>query len=173
VALAAGSAAPVLVTAVVVVLILPLLATLGDAVAQRFRAEHGMGGGWAARRMAPGALAPVRFVANVVRSVVRASPVIGLGAVLIAGWYGLDRLSVPRSMTDLALRATGVVVVGALIAASRHGSRRFRTGLGVDELVLRLIPGGRTTERVVVIWLVATFVVAGALWLSPSPFPLP
>jgi hypothetical protein len=173
VALAAGSAAPVLVTAVVVVLVLPLLATVGDAVAQRLRAEHGMGGGWAAQRMAPGALAPVRFVANAVRSVVRASPVIGLGVVLIAGWYGLDRLSTPRSATDLALRATGVVVVGALIAASRHGSRRFRTGLGIDELVVRLVPEGRTTERVVVIWLVATFVVAGALWLSPSPFPLP
>ncbi|CAN5873452.1 hypothetical protein BH23ACT2_BH23ACT2_25060 [soil metagenome] len=173
VALATGSAAPVLVTAIVVVLVLPVLATVGDSVAQRLRAEHGVGGGWAEQRMSPGALAPARLVRNLVRSVVRASPVIGLGAVLIAGWYGLERLSVPRGATDLALRVTGVVVVGALIAASRHGSRGFRTGLGIDELVARVVPDGRTTERVVVIWVVTIFVVAGAIWLSPSPFPLP
>ena len=38
---------------------------------------------------------------------------------------------------------------------------------------MRLVPDGRTTERLVVVWLLVTFVVAGSLWLSPSPFPLP
>lgn len=173
VALATGSAAPVLVTALLVLLVLPAIATLGDSVAHRLRAEHGVSAGWAERRMAPGALAPARFVRNVVSSVLRASPLIGIGAVLLAGWYGLERFDLARPLSDLCLRAIGVVVVGLTVLTQRDGSARFRTGLGLDELTARWVPGGRATERVVVFWVVAAMLVAAALWLSPDPFPLP
>ncbi len=173
VALATASAAPVLVMTVLVVVVLPLIATLGDSLAHRLRAEHGVAGRWAERRMAPGPLAPARFVRNVVVSIVRATPMIGVGAVLLAGWYGLDRLTDAGEVLDLTLRAIGLLVVGVTVATARDGSGRFRTGLGLDHLVARWVPEGRTTERLVVLWMVATFVVAGAVWLTPDPFPLP
>jgi hypothetical protein len=173
IAVAVGAAAPVLGTAVVVLLALPLLATIGDSVAHRLRAEHGVASGWAEQRLAPGALAPARFLRNALVSLVRATPMIGVGAVLLAGWYGLDNLAEGSPVVDWALRAIGALVVGVIVGTARDGSGRFRTGLGLDHLVARWVPEGRTTERMVVIWLVATFVVAGAVWLSPDPFPLP
>jgi hypothetical protein len=173
VALATASAAPVLVMAVVVLVVLPVLATLGDSTAHRLRVRHGVAGGWAERRLAPGALAPARFVRNVAASVLRASPMIGIGAVLLAGWYGLDGLDAPRLVLDVALRIIGIVAVGVVVATARHGSPRFRSGLGIDALVERWVPGGRTTEALAIGWVVAVFVVAGSLWLTPAPFPLP
>lgn len=173
VALATASAAPVLMTAVVVCLALPTIATVGDSLAHRLRAEHGVSSGWAAQRLGAGAMVPVRFLRNVVVSTLRASPMIGVGAILLAGWYGLDRLTDAPWALDWSLRAIGLLVVGVIVATARHGSGRFRTALGLDELVARVVPDGRTTERVVVLWILATFVVAGAVWLTPDPFPLP
>ncbi len=173
VTLAVGTAAPVLVTALLVVVLLPALATLGDSVSHRLRAEHGIGRGWAEKRLAPGALAPARFVANVVVSVVRNSPWIGIGAVLLVGWFGLEGLSTPVWALDLALRGLGLVVVGLVVATGRSGSHRFRTAIGLDELVARFVPEGRTTERLVIAWVIGVALVAAALWLSPDTFPIP
>ncbi len=171
--LALASAAPVLATVAAVGLGLPALATVGDSVAHRLRATHGIAGGWAERRMAPGALAPARFVRNLLASVLRASPMLGVGSVLLAGWYGLEALDAPNVVLDWSLRGIGLLVVGVVVGTAREGSVRFRTGLGIDNLVERLVPNGRTTERTVVLWIVAAFVVAGGLWLTPDPFPLP
>jgi hypothetical protein len=172
-AVGAGAAAPVLATALLVAVVLPLLATRGDSAAHRLRVRYGVADGWAERRMGPGALAPARFVRNVVASVVRASPLVGLGAVLLAGWYALEGLDVSRELLHAALRVVGLLVVGAIAYLARQGSRRFRTGLGLDDLAARLTPDGRLNERVVVLWLVSVALVAGGFWLTPSPFPLP
>ncbi|MBX3285614.1 MAG: protein kinase [Actinobacteria bacterium] len=173
VALATASAAPVLITALVVLVALPLVATVGDSAAHRLRAQRGLAAGWAERRLAPGALAPARFLRNVLASVLRASPMIGIGAVLLAGWYGLEGLDAPAGLVNVALRVVGAIVVGVVVATARDGSSRFRSGLGIDALVERWVPHGRTTEAVAVGWVVAVFVVAGSLWLTPAPFPLP
>ncbi|MCU1355578.1 MAG: serine/threonine protein kinase [Acidimicrobiales bacterium] len=172
-AVAVASAAPVLVTALVVFVALPWLATFGDSVAHRLRASHGVAGGWAEQRLSPGALAPARFARNLAVSIVRASPIIGIGAVLLGAWYALDRTSLPDGIIDLLLRIVGALVVGLVVVTAREGSARFRTGLGIDELVARFVPDGRTTERVVISWLVVALLVAGSLWLAPDPFPLP
>lgn len=173
VALAVAMADPVLATLLMVVVGLPLLATLGDSEAQRLRAAHGVEGGWAERRLAPGALAPTRFFRNLVVSIVRASPVVGIGAVLLGGWYGLKGLNLPDVLLEVGLRVIGLGVVGALVALSRDGSSRFRTGLGLDVLAERLAPGNRASQRLFVVWVVAVILVAGSLWLTPDTFPLP
>ncbi len=173
VTLAAASAAPVLVTALVVIVVLPVLATWGDSVAHRLRADAGLPGGWLERRSSPGAMAPVRFVRNVMVSIVRAAVMLVVGGILVGAWYGLDRLTDARVVIDLTLRAIGLGVVGVILALGRHGSSRFRSAIGLDELVARMVPRGRTTERLVILWVVCTFVAAGSLWLSPSAFPLP
>ena len=172
VALAAASVAPVAVTTVLVLVVLPWLATVGDGAVQRMRDAHGLGSGWAARRLGPATLAPARFVRNVAVSFVRALPMVGVGAALLGGWHALRSLDVSRSLLDLSLRAIGLIVVGVLLATLRDGSSRFRTGFGVEDLVRRWLRDGRTDERVVVGWVVAVALVAGALWLSPDPFPI-
>jgi hypothetical protein len=71
------------------------------------------------------------------------------------------------------LRFLGSGTALALWLTNRDGSDRFRTGIGVRALVVRGVPDGRTTERLVVAWVIAAALVAGALWLAPDPFPLP
>ncbi len=171
-ALGLGGAAPVVTCGLMTVVVLPLLATRGDSVAHRLRVMHGVADGWAEQRMGPGALAPVRFVRNVVVSVVRALPVLGLGAVLTAGWYGIEQLDVSRGVSDAALRAVGMVTAAGLAWSAREGSRRFRTGLALDALAEWLAPTGGLSQPLVVFWLVSTALVAGSFWLEPWRFPL-
>ena len=106
-------------------------------------------------------------------SVVRSFMALLLGAVLVGAWYGLDRMTNSERILDFSLRGVGLVVVGLLLSFGRTGSPRFRTALGLDELVARWVPEGRTTERLVVLWVVCIFLIAASLWLTPAPFPLP
>ena len=94
-----------------------------------------------------------------------------------------DRLHPKKKLRPLAagemsirtaiIGAVGLVVVGLLLTFGRTGSPRFRSALGLDELVARWVPDGRTTERLVVLWVICVFLIAASLWLTPAPFPLP
>lgn len=171
--LATATAAPVLITALLVLVVLPLIATLGDSATHRLRSEYGVASGWAEQRLAPATLAPARFVRNILVSAIRATPMVGMGALLLAAWYALQNLDAGRVLLDLSLRGIGLAVVGTILATSRNASGRFRSGIGLEELTARWVPQGRTTERVVVIWLLSAALVAASFWLTPSPFPLP
>ena len=173
VAIATGSAAPVIVAGIIVLVVLPLLATIGDWVARDLRTGQGTVGGWAERSLPSALWLPVRFVRNIGVSIVRTSPVIGVGAVLLAAWYAFSQTSLPVGWLDFLLRVIGGGTVAALLLTSREGTSRFRTGMGIDELVARGAPDGRTTERLVVGWILAVVVIAAALWLTPDAFPLP
>ncbi len=171
-AVAAGSAAPLLVIGFVVLVVLPLLATVGDGAARRQRAERGFAEG-RAERLPPSVLVPSRFVRNLATSVLRTSPIVGVSAVFLGCWYFLDQTALPQGILDIVLRLIGGGAVAMLLLAAREGSPRFRTGLGIDRLVIRLAPDGRVTERLVVTWLVIAIGVVAALWLTPDAFPLP
>lgn len=173
VAVALGAAAPVLAAALLVLVVLPVLASIGDLRARRHRIDLGVASGWAQTSAPPAVVAPTRFVRNVVVSVVRCSPVLGVGAVLLGLWYLLGETSISTGVLDVLLRLIGGGTAGALLAASAQGSARFRSGLGLDVIVDRAAPGGRTDQRLVVGWIVVAALVCAALWLDPSPFPLP
>jgi hypothetical protein len=172
VAVAAGSAAPLLVIGLMVLVVLPILATVGDGVARRRRAAQGFAGG-RTERMPTGVVVPSRFVRNLVTSVLRTSPIVGVSAVFLGCWYALDQTSLPQGLLDVVLRVIGGGAVWLLLLGAREGSSRFRSGLGIDRLVERLAPSGRVDERVLVLWLVTAIGVAAALWLTPDAFPLP
>jgi serine/threonine-protein kinase len=171
-AIVAGSAAPLIVIGLLVLVVLPLLATVGDGAARRQRAERGFAEG-RAERLPSGVLVPSRFVRNLVTSVLRTSPIVGISAVFLAGWYALDQTSLPQGLMSVLLRVIGGGAVAMLLLSVREGSPRFRTGLGIRELVTRFAPEGRVTERLVVAWLVLAIGIAAALWLTPDAFPLP
>ena len=170
-AVAAGSAAPLLVIGVVVLVVLPWLATLGDDEARRQRAERGFAAG-RAERLPTGVVVPSRFVRNLVTSVLRTSPIVGVSAVFLGCWYALDQTSLPQGILDVLLRIIGGGAVWLVLLGAREGSPRFRSGLGIDRVVRRLTPEGRVSERVVVLWLLAAIGIAAALWLTPDAFPL-
>lgn len=171
-AVAAGSAAPLIVIGLLVLVVFPLLATIGDAAARRERAQLGFAEG-RSERLPTSVVVPSRFVRNLVTSVLRTSPIVGVTAVFLACWYALAQTSLPTGALDVLLRTIGGVATAALLAGARHGSSRFRTGLGIERLVVRLAPGGRVTERLAVAWIVIVIGVVAALWLTPDAFPLP
>ena len=171
-AVAWGSAAPVPVTLLVVLVVLPLVATRGDSEAHRLRLDHGVATGWAERRMGPGVLSGPRLLGNMVIGTLRCLLWVLMGAAGMLAWYGLDRLDLSPVIGRGVLRAVGALTVGSILYANRRGTRRFRTGLGLDEIAESLSPTGGMNERVAVLWLVSVGLAAGALWLDPSAYPL-
>lgn len=168
-----GAALPVAATALTLLVVLPALATAGDREARRLRTTIGMEPTWADRRLPPSLGAAGRFVRNLAASVLRSSPIVGVAAVVLGGWYLLDATSLSGSVTDALLRLVGAGTVAALLASAREGTAGFRSGLGIDRLAAWIAPGGRVTERVVVAWILAVVVVVACLWLHPDPLPLP
>ncbi|MCU1372419.1 MAG: serine/threonine protein kinase [Ilumatobacteraceae bacterium] len=171
-AIAAGSAAPLVVIGLLVLVVLPLLATVGDHVARQQRAQRGFADG-RVERLPSGVVVPSRFVRNLVTSVLRTSPIVGVTALFVAAWYALAQTSLPVGVLEASLRIVGGGAVAVLLLSAREGSPRFRSGMGIDRLVTRFAPDGRVTERLVVMWLVLAIGVAAALWLTPDAFPLP
>lgn len=171
-AVAAGSAAPLVVVALLVLVVFPVLATVGDAAARRERAQLGFAEG-RSERLPIGVVVPSRFVRNLVTSVLRTSPILGVTAVFLGCWYALAQTALPTTALDVLLRIIGGVATAALLAGARHGSSRFRTGMGIERVVARLAPEGRVTERLAVTWIVILIGVVAALWLTPDAFPLP
>ena len=168
-----GAALPVAATALTLLVVLPVLATVGDGEARRLRTTVGIEPTWADRRLPPSLGAAGRLVRNLVASVLRSSPIVGVAAVVLGGWYLLDATSLAGSVTDALLRLVGAGTVAALLASARAGTAGFRSGLGIDRVAAWIAPGGRVTERVVVAWILAVVVVAACLWLPPDPLPLP
>jgi hypothetical protein len=159
---------------VLVLVVLPVLATWGDSIVHRFRRESGTAQRWIERATPPAAAAPVRFVGNLVVSIVRSLPVAALTGVLVGVWYGLEHLHVPQAVLDALLRTIGLVSTALLVLPARSGSPRFRTGVAVEDAVSRLVtPAGRLRQRGVVLWIVAVAALAGSFFLTPEVWPLP
>ncbi len=172
-AVALTSAAPVLVTALLVLVALPVLATAGDVARHRRRWSTGMAAGWL-DRLSPGAATGPRFVANVVVSVVRAVPALSLLAVLVGCWYPVHDAEGLVAAADWFLRLSGVAVALVLVVPALRGSERFATGTAIDHLHLRLVPiGGRLRQVGWLLWLVCLALVAVGLFFRPEVWPLP
>jgi len=128
---------------------------------------------WVDRSLHPTVASPHRYLANLVRSVVRAVPALALGVGLIGGWYALDALSDNDALLTGAIRGIGVIVGLLLLIPGARGSRRFLTAPAFDHLVgLVAHRGGHLTQRLVVWWLGCAVVTAFALWLTADLWPL-
>lgn len=171
-AVALASAAPVAVVALLVIGVLPALATCGDLMRHRHLRWHGGADGWFARS-GDAVVVPVRFLSNLVVSAVRSVPALALDAVLVGGWVFARRASVAVTGTDILLRVTGVAVAVLLLYPVGRGSQRFRTDVAVHRITDDVVDGdGRLLSRGWVLWLVAVGLVALALWLHPDPWPI-
>ena len=166
------SAAPVLMTVVSALVILPLLATDGDLALHRHRRTWGGAANWFQRRGELFAAAP-RFVRNVVVSFVRALPTLILLGVLVACWYQIHSHARLAQTAMWFLRLSGVAVGLLLVVPAMRGSRRFNTGVAIDAIHLRLAPSGsRLIATGWLLWLVAILLIAAGAAFSPDVWPL-
>ncbi len=172
-AVALTSAAPVLLTALLVLVGLPMLATAGDLARHRRRWSAGMAGG-GLDRLSPGAAIAPRLVGNVVVSLLRALPALALLAVLIGCWYPVHDAERLVTAADWFLRLSGVAVALVLVVPALRGSDRFASGTAVDHLHARVAPpGARLSQAGWVLWVVCLGLVALGLSFNPEVWPLP
>lgn len=163
-AITTASAAPILAAAILIAVLLPIVATAGDAAdrIERFGSDRSIG---LKRRLGPW------FVKNLVVSTIRALPGIGLGAVLLLGHTAVRDLDPPRIVADGLLRIAGIATAVTVLAGITRPSERFRSRRGLRVLQDVIEPSGRIGERLVVTWVLALAIVAAALWLEPTRFP--
>lgn len=167
------SAAPVLLTALLVFVLLPVMATAGDVAHHRYRQQAGQAA-TRFQRAGSGAVVPVRFVRNVPVSVGRALPALGILALMIGIYWLVDSLDVNALAGQVVLRATGAGVALLLCLPAGSGTSRFRTGAALDALGTRLRrPGGtRFGQAGWAFLIVCTALTAAGLFLRPEAWPI-
>ncbi len=172
-ALALASSTPVLVTAVLSLVVLPVLATVGDVVAHRHRQSVGLARrAW--QRATPGAVVPLHLVRNVLMSAMRSVPAYALGALALLGAHlagGNASLGFVRSAV---LRVGGALVAAMVVIPARADARGFRSGTGLQHVLSGLLTeDGRVGVRGWAVVLTCGAAAAGGLWLRPDIWPLP
>lgn len=150
------SAAPVLGGAAFVLVVLPVLATLGDP-----------------RRNGLRRFATIRFLGHQVRGLVRALPVIGLAVLLLLGHRAAVGADLGPVATDLLLRITGVAVAAGLLGALRASTERSSLRAGLRRVMTRSETELGIGERTITIWIVLLALTVIAIWVDPTPFPVP
>lgn len=169
---ALASSTPVVITAVLVLLALPALATFGDLYLHRHRLAIGATPRrW--DRAAPGTVAPVHALRNVVLSVMRAVPALAIGGVVALVAYLAGHGEGSAALRDAVVRVGGALVACTLIIPARHDGRGFRAGTGLDTVVAAFLDDrGRPTLRGWSMVVVSIALTAAGLWLKPELWPL-
>jgi hypothetical protein len=167
-----ASATPVIVAAFAVLVALPALATLGDAIVHRHRLAAGRA--WRSwHHWSPGVVLPLRTARNVGVSVLRALPALCFGAVVVAATVLIEHAHGAPLLRDGVVRVGGAVLAVGLVWPAVSGSGHFRSGLGIEHLVGRFLDDrGRYEVSGWALLLVCTAVTAAGLWLTPEIWPL-
>ncbi|CAN5827868.1 hypothetical protein BH24ACT3_BH24ACT3_00640 [soil metagenome] len=168
-AAALGSAAPVVMAVLLVVVALPALATAGDVLLARRRGPL-VGGRWYHGAGLP-VVVPVRVLRNLLWSVLRALPALGLGVVLVAVAVAVDQVSDAFVAREALLRIAGavtVVLIGRPVVRHRAGSR---AAVVTDVVHHRLETG--PAVRWWWLWFGGLALTTLGLWWHPELWPLP
>ncbi len=156
-AVALTSAQPVTLTLVLGLVVAPLLATVGDVLAQPDRSP---------------AWAPLWWMRNVGVGLVRSLGALVVLAIGVCLWFGADAFDALRDLGPWVLRLTGVASASLLVLSMARGGAGFRSDVALDALARRVVPRGRPTVAAAVVILVGGAVAAAGLALQPEPWPL-
>jgi serine/threonine-protein kinase len=171
-AAALGSAAPVLVNGILAAVVLPAMATAGDAVVLVHTRRHTRPTRWRERLPLP-LYVVLRFVRNLVSMIWTAVPALIVIAVLVAAALLLDGSGVSDTVQDWVLRAGGAGVALLLLDGVLGNRRRYRAAVIEDMGRSRLLdPAGRLTTAGWAFLVVAVGLVALALAVEPELWPL-
>jgi hypothetical protein len=164
-AVSLGSAAPVLIAVVLVVVALPALATLGDYRMHVERQRAGQAAGWLDRRPA-GAAAPLHVAKNLLVSLYRSLLPLAFLASMVGLSYLLEKIKL-EEIEPYWLRATGAATALMLVKIGSVPGR-IRSSEGLDDILARITtPTGRLTQTGWVLWIVCIALTAGGLFPVP------
>lgn len=169
---ALSSAAPVLITGVLSVVLLPFVATWGDVIVHSHRQRTG-----AQRRRwhawSVNAIVPIRVLRNMCVALLRAMPSIGVVAIGFVAERAILDSGAQRLWPDLVVRVTGMFAALLLLVPARGGGRTFRSDLGITRWAQWLMEGKtRPGTRTGVIWVFAVASVAISALFAPDFWPL-
>ncbi len=167
-----ASASPLVVGAVLALVVVPLLATLGDLEVHDHRRRTG-----AQRRRwhdaRPAVVGPVRYVRNLLVSAARALPAVAIVAIGFAVETVTRDAVFEPALRELVIRTTGVAMALVLLVPIRHASRGFRTDLGITAVARRVMEGRRRPgTRAFVLWVLAVAACALGALLGAELWPL-
>ena len=171
---ALGSAAPVLTSLALTLVVLPALATAGDAmIFVRLRREDGVRMRWLHRLTLPG-LVPVRFVRNLAGVLYTVGPAAVLAGCVVAVTLLLDAAGVSTRSQEIVLRPGGLAAAVLLTLPVVRNRQRFRAATVGDWLMERCLePDGRIARPVgIALWVVTGLVALAALGFRPELWPL-
>jgi hypothetical protein len=169
---ALASAAPLIVSAIVAVLLLPAAATVGDVEVHRYRQSIGAERrGW--HRAATSTVVPLLALRNLGVSLVRAVPAVAIGAIGVVAEHAIAGSAIRGVWRDWSIRLCGVAMALVLLIPARHGGRTFRSDSGITHWAEWAMEGRpRPGSRTATIWVVAVFGLALGAWLHPELWPL-
>jgi serine/threonine protein kinase len=171
-AAALGAASPVLVNGILAALVLPALATAGDAVVLVRQRRLGRPSRWSQRLPLP-LYAAGRMLRNLVSMVWTAVPALIVVGLLVAAALLLDGSGVNDTVQDWVLRAGGAGVALLLVDGVLANRLRYRAWVIEDLARSRLLRGaGRFTTIGWVFLGVAVLVIVVALAMEPELWPL-
>jgi hypothetical protein len=169
---ALGSAAPVLAALLLALLVLPAVATVGDAMTFVRVRREGARMRWVHRVALPGLL-PVRFVRNLAGVLYAVGPALVLAGVVVAVTLLLDAADVSLRTQEIVLRPGGVAAALLLTVPVLRNRRRFRAAVVADTVVAQCVdPEGRLTQPGIVLWVAASLVTLAGFGFRPELWPL-
>jgi len=170
---ALGSAAPVLAAVLLALLVLPGVATLGDAMTfVRLRREGRSRMRWLHRVALPGLL-PVRFIRNLAGVLYTVGPALVLAGVVVAVTLLLDAANVSSRGQEIVLRPGGLAAAVLLTLPVLRDRQRFRAPVVGDWAIERCVDdSGHLTQAGIILWAGAAVIALAGFGFRPELWPL-
>jgi Protein kinase domain len=170
IALAFGALMPIVGVLVAALVVLPALATAGDAVVYVRLKRSGDRLLWRHRAALPGYV-PVRFVRNVGHVLMTGVPALLLMGATVAISLAVDGVTSTSTVEDWVLRAGGAGAMALLVLLVVRDRLQFRAALILDRVVDYATDDGRLTPVGQGLWVVAAVFLLGAVGLQPELWP--
>ena len=167
---ALGAIVPVATFALLMLVVLPAIATVGDAVVFVRMRRLGDRLHWR-HRAALWPYVPLRFLRNVGRVVYSGVPALLIAAATVASSLLLDSMTSTFTAEAWVLRVGGATAAVVLCLPVFRDRVRFRAAVVGDWVVDRALDDGMLTSFGMTLWIVTALVVAIAVGLRPDLWP--
>ena len=167
---ALGAIVPVAAFALLMAIVLPAIATVGDAMVFVRLRRLGDRMHWRHRAALP-PYVPVRFLRNVGRVFYAGVPALLIAGVTVAVALLLDSVTSTFTAESWVLRVGGATAAVVLCLPVFRDRVRFRAAVVADKVVDRALDDGMLTSLGLSLWIVTALVVAIAVGLRPDLWP--
>jgi hypothetical protein len=165
-----GAIVPVIAFALLALVILPAVATAGDALIFVRMRRIGDRLHWRHRAALPPYL-PMRFVRNLGRVGYSAVPALLIAGVTVAVALLLDSVMATFTAQSWVLRLGGATAAVVLVIPVFRDRVRFRAAVLGDRVLGLSLDNGTLTSFGLSVWILAALTAAIAVGLRPDPWP--